>query len=407
MAPLVGDGAVGAEDEALDRAKMAALDRPREARAEGGQTVGMAEGGRAGDQRAGIDEIGRRQRVGQVGPALAAEAGDAAFGEEGQGAPQVDAAGGVGRDAGHLDPEGRQRAPGMGGRGAGGDHEGRHVVGRPHQRARRLQAQVRIQDDAQRRAPRQARQPHGEGGVVGARRSDAHHDGVRMHPPQMHGPVRDGAGDAQAIPGGARREAILGAGELEAHRRAPLGDAQDMAEMIARRFRAEHPGRQCEAGGLDQAMAAPGDAGIRIRDRRHDPREPRGDDRVGAGRRAAVMRAGLQGDVERRAARRRAGHRQGLGLGMRPAARRRRALADDALLPGRPRHHDGADGGVRPGAPEIAPPERQGQAHEAGLIAHGRPRALRRGAASGLAWPGAGPRVPSRSSKSLASRKFL
>ena len=34
--------------------------------------------------------------------------------------------------------------------------------------------------------------------------------------------------------------------------------------------------------------------------------------------------------------------------------------------------HDGADRRVRPGGPEAAPAERQGEAHEGGVVAHGR-----------------------------------
>ena len=47
---------------------------------------------------------------------------------------------------------------------------------------------------------------------------------------------------------------------------------------------------------------------------------PGGDDRVGAGRRFAVMPAWLERDVQRRATRCRAGAAQRLDLGMRPAA---------------------------------------------------------------------------------------
>ena len=55
-----------------------------------------------------------------------------------------------------------------------------------------------------------------------------------------------------------------------------------------------------------------------------------GDQGIGAGRRLAVMAAGLERDIGRGAARRLAGPRQRLGLGMRPAAGLRPAAPDDA-----------------------------------------------------------------------------
>ena len=81
--------------------------------------------------------------------------------------------------------------------------------------------------------------------------------------------------------------------------------------------------------------------------------------RVGAGRRPAVMGAGLERDVERRAARRLAGLRQRLGLGMR--AGRRAAVTPRPTISGpaaRRATTSGADRRVGPGAAEMPRAER-------------------------------------------------
>ena len=111
-------------------------------------------------------------------------------------------------------------------------------------------------------------------------------------------------------------------------------------------------------------MAFAGDFGIGVLERRYDARNARRDDSVGARRRLAVVRAGLQRDVQRGAARRRAGAPQCLDLGMGPATSLRPAAADnDAVL-----DDHRADGGVRPGPPQPAPAERKRQRHEAHVV---------------------------------------
>ena len=82
----------------------------------------------------------------------------------------------------------------------------------------------------------------------------------------------------------------------------PFGDAQDMAEIGAARGVREHAGRTSMPAVAQPRMAAPGDARVGIVNRRDDARDAGRDHRIGAGRRAAVMAAGLQRDIERRAA---------------------------------------------------------------------------------------------------------
>ena len=118
-----------------------------------------------------------------------------------------------------------------------------------------------------------------------------------------------------------------------------------------------------------RAWPCAGHFGIGIFERRDDARDPRGDDSVGAGRRLAVMRARLQRNVERRAARRRAGPAQRLDLGMGPAPGLGPAAADDdAVL-----DDHGADRGIGPCTAEPAPAEGKRERHEAPIVRAERP----------------------------------
>ncbi len=140
-----------------------------------------------------------------------------------------------------------------------------------------------------------------------------------------------------------------------------VADAPEMPGMIARGFHSPRPDIDRDAGGAQFGMALPGHFRIGILDRRHHPRNPGRDHRIGAGRRFAEMRARLQRDIERGAARGVTGARQCLGLGMGAAAGLGPAAADnDAVL-----DHDRADRRIGPGAALPAPAERQRQRHEA------------------------------------------
>ena len=146
--------------------------------------------------------------------------------------------------------------------------------------------------------------------------------------------------------------------ELEHDVGPAVAHAPDVAGMIAPRLLGADADLDRDARRAQPRVARARDFGIGIFERRDDARNAGGDDGVGAGRRLAVMRAGLERDVERRAARRRAGAAQGFDLGMRPAAGLGPAAADnDAVL-----DDHRADRRIRPGAAESAPAERQRQA---------------------------------------------
>src|SRR5581483_8060763 len=98
---------------------------------------------------------------------------------------------------------------------------------------------------------------------------------------------------------------------------AAVADAAEMAGMVALGVGRAQADLDLDACGTELGVALPRDLGIGILNRRHDAADAGGDDRIGAGRRLADMRARFQGHVEGRAFRRLAGAPERLGLGMR------------------------------------------------------------------------------------------
>ena len=137
--------------------------------------------------------------------------------------------------------------------------------------------------------------------------------------------------------------------------RAPVAHAPQVPGMIEPRFIGAHADCYGEAGRAQPRVTGAGNLRVWIFERRHDAGDARGDDRVGARRRLAVVRARLERDVEVGAARGLAGAAQGLDLRMRPAAGLGPAAADDPRLAAIAADNDGADRGVGPGAAEPAP----------------------------------------------------
>ena len=162
-----------------------------------------------------------------------------------------------------------------------------------------------IEHDPQRLAIFETRQPHRQAWIVGKRRADTDHHGVVQRPQHLHAAVRGFARDLEAWrPGRARGEAVRRLGQFERHHRPAMGDAQDMAEIGAPRCIGSTPVSTSMPAARRRAMAPPGNARIGILERRYDACNARRDDCIGAGRRPAVMAAGLKRDVKRRAARR-------------------------------------------------------------------------------------------------------
>ena len=122
---------------------------------------------------------------------------------------------------------------------------------------------------------------------------------------------------------------------LEAQPRPAALHARDEADVELARFAFAGPEDDLDAGGGEARRALAGDERIRIAHRHHHPADAGGDERVGAGRRAAVVRAGLEADDDGGAAHvgaARGGVAQRHHLGMRPAGFLGVAAADDAAV---------------------------------------------------------------------------
>ncbi len=168
------------------------------------------------------------------------------------------------------------------------------------------------------------------------------------------------AGDLYRPAAGQRGLAIGGNRELQRHVRAAVENPADMARVVAPRLvRAEPVGhgnpRRAQTG-----ITVAGDLGIGIAQRRDHARDPGGNNGVDAGGRPAVMRAGLERDIERGVPRLLSRAPQRLGLGMRPAASLSPAAADNAAV----LDDNRTDRRIGPGIAEPASPERQRELHE-------------------------------------------
>ena len=177
----------------------------------------------------------------------------------------------------------------------------------------------------------------GEQRVVGEDGADPDRDRVRFGPPAMDQLAAALAGDPGRVAGRGR------GGAVERHRQLQRHQRQPGAGVLAERLVEEpgggrlRPGRELD---LDAAVAedpgaAPGGLLGRVVGADHDPRDPGLEDRVGAGRLAAVVGAGLEGHVHRRPGRVLAAgpavlERRPLGVEL--AEGRVEALADDLAV---------------------------------------------------------------------------
>ena len=161
--------------------------------------------------------------------------------------------------------------------------------------------------------------------------------------------------------------------------------------MVAPRLRLQNAGGDRDPGSAQHREPLPRHPRVAVLDGADHAGDAGGDQRLGAGRGAAVMGAGLERDIGGGAARQLPGLGQRQGFGMGPPARLGPAAPDDpAAL-----HDHAADGGVRPTQALAPAAQRQGQGHEPCVV---------RTHSSGGAW---GRSSLTKSSKSSAAWKFL
>ena len=129
--------------------------------------------------------------------------------------------------------------------------------------------------------------------------------------------------------------AVKARGDFHAHPRAAPCHARDETYVELACVALQNAAFRVDPRATQPGESCPGDAGIRILHRRYDARHARRDQRFRAGRRAAVMTAGLKGEIDRGAPRSVAGSAQRMDLGMGlsgafvPALAYNRTILDD------------------------------------------------------------------------------
>ena len=227
----------------------------------------------------------------------------------------------------------------------------------------RRRARLGVDDHAQRVAA--GHLAHRQGWIVGEDRADADKHGVRAIAESVHFTERALADEVAAAVGG--HTAIEGRRELHDDERAPATHAADEALVEAQRFRFEHARLDFDTGGFELPEALAVRARVRVTHRGHHASNPRREDRVDAGRRAAVVGARLERRVQRRASRGVARLRQRAHLGVRLAGGAVISLAHDLGAANDDRAHHGIGARATCGARR----ETQRASHETGvLVAH-------------------------------------
>ncbi len=252
-----------------------------------------------------------------AGAALDQQPRDPAAGEFGQDGADIGPAAGIARGLDHLDAAGFERAAAIG----GGKDQRRNPAGGLRELRPFAQAQPRVEHHADGRTVLQPRQAASQLGIVGQRGLDADQDRVAPGAQQMAEAAGFFARDPLALAGDGRGLAVEALGDLQRDQRPARPQAQEEAGIEAGRLLLQDTGRDLDAGLPQHGEALAADARIGVLDRRDDARDAGRDQCIGAGRRLAQMRTGLQRHIGGGAPRRLARLRQRHGLGMRPPAR--------------------------------------------------------------------------------------
>ena len=171
------------------------------------------------------------------------------------------------------------------------------LAARLRQPAAGAEAAAAVEHDPQRQAlGRRIDVARQELGIVGECRPAADGDGVELRPPGVHERPALGRGDPAALARARGDAAVEGRGQLEQHEGAAAHHVRAEGGVLPAGTRLERtPGElDLHAGGAQPLQAAAVDLGIGIGDGADDARDARGHQRVGAGRLAAVVAAGLE-----------------------------------------------------------------------------------------------------------------
>ena len=207
---------------------------------------------------------------------------------------------------------------------------------------------------------------------------------------------RLGAGDPAAFTIRHGDASVETGRKLQRHEGPPPHQAAEKTGLQPRGLGCQHVLGQGHAALAQDRMARTTDARVRIGHGRDDARDARRDQPAGAGRRAAMMGAGLQRHIGRGAARGLARHVQRHAFGMGAPAGLGPAAPHDAAIP----DDDAAHRRVRPDIAQTPRGKAQGMAHVADVVLGG-------GHAADYSDAAPGRSSETNLSKSSASWKFL
>ena len=245
-----------------------------------------------------VRESGRKQRAGKAGAAFDEQFVDLPRGEKLERSAEIDASG-CRRDRRDLGTRGAQR---FGARRNLVRADQERLARRRKDARRRRRPEPGVEHDAKRLAYR-TREPDIEPGIVREHGAAAGHDGRRAGTQALHILARSLAGDPAAFSTRQCRAAVEARGELDDDPWPAASHARDEARIELARLALEQPAVHGDSGRGEPRDAAAVDARIGVAHRIDDARDTRRDERIGAGRRAPVMAAGLERDVGGRAAR--------------------------------------------------------------------------------------------------------
>ena len=178
---------------------------------------------------------------------------------------------------------------------AAGDEDGAQVV---KEGGVARGAQAAVDDDAQRRLARQfGRVARGEVGVVVEDAAGTGDDGVGGKAVVVDVGACRFAGEPLAFAVGQRGFAVKRGGEFEGDERSPRGDAAEKSPVEPLGFFFADAFGDGDACRLQAGNALPGNERVRVAAGDDGTGDARGNQRVGAGRGASLVRAGLKGDA--------------------------------------------------------------------------------------------------------------
>ena len=182
------------------------------------------------------------------------------------------------------------------------------------------------------RAIRQSGQAAIEAWVVGFKRAASGHNCVVGGPQHVADIARQRPCNPRRFTIGGSHEAVFAHGQFERDMRAPATDARQKTGIYIMRYIAHQPFMHFNSGLTQFFRAAPCNPRVGVVKRKENRFQTRRHQRIGARGGLAGMRARLQRDISRAAARCIASFAKGFGFGVRASAALRPARADNRTI---------------------------------------------------------------------------